>query len=204
MTSNPLPPIWTAYKTIRYSLKMSQKSFKAAHLVALLNHLDFIDKRGAESYYTIKQSKTELDDFTDLIDKPWAESYNAIKQSQTELDDLFVVALWATFERFIRDYLQLKAEKLKSVSPDTLAIPLYEHFHNEVESCSPDEILKMLKGTLSVDLLGYAIEIVKYRDWVVQGRNQPPAAQIEAKSTYDTLNEIINKLTHGSTNRHLR
>jgi len=141
MIYNPLPPIWTAYKTIQDCLKMSQKAIKGTHFIALLNKTDFMNKQSTESYKIIEESKTEL-------------------------DDLFVVALWATYERFMRDYLQVKGQKLEEVSPNSLANLMYEHFYTEVEYWKPYDMLEMLKDTVSPALLGHAKQIVKYRDWV--------------------------------------
>jgi hypothetical protein len=169
MIFNPLPPIWKAYQTISNCLKMAtEKPVQAAPLT----------------------------NDTELVDELPADSYHAIQQSHAELNDLFVLALWATFERCIRDYLQVKGDKLKTVLPTTLANPLYEHFYDEVEYWKPYDMLDMLKATLSSTLLGHARQIVKYRDWVAHGRTPKklPSAIIKPSEAYKTLNEIINTL----------
>ncbi len=104
MTSNPLPPIWRAYQTISNCLKANNKSAKVVPLA----------------------DDTEL-----VVSEPLADSRLSIQQGHAQLNDLFVLALWATFERCIRDYLQVKGDKLKTVSPATLAEPLYEHFGSD-------------------------------------------------------------------------
>lgn len=168
MTFNPLPPIWGAYQTISNCLKMNNKSVKVAPLT----------------------------EETEPVGELPADLYLSIQRSQAELDDLFVLALWATFERCIRDYLQVKGEKLKAVSPTTLAEPLYEHFYDEVEYWKPYDMLDMLKTTLSSTLLGHARQVVKYRDWVAHGKNPKklPSAMIKPSEAYKTLNGIVNTL----------
>ena len=55
-----------------------------------------------------------------------------IKQSEIDNKDLFILGLWASFERFVRDYLQQKSTALqKSMQPPTLADSFYEHLYLE-------------------------------------------------------------------------
>ncbi len=126
-----------------------------------------------------------------------------LRQSEEESQDLFILGLWATFERFLRTYLQHKGEAIKQhVQPFTLGDSLYRHFHKEAEYWKPVEILDFLKDSLFVttaekNQMGLAKQILEYRDWVAHGKNPnrlPSAKELKPKTAYDTLNEIINTL----------
>jgi len=82
------------------------------------------------------------------------------------LKELFVVSLWAAFERFLRNYLQHKGVLLTGITPIDLGEAVYNHFLAEVEYWKPDEILDFLKPNLlqhNPQLAGEAKTIYHYR-----------------------------------------
>jgi len=96
MSSNPLDPIWKAHQ-------ISIDCFEIAQEV-------------------IKQQKANL-----FTDSDWITAPNApqdIAQAIKESNDLFVLDLWARFERFVITYLQDKMTVLQQhIVPITLASP---------------------------------------------------------------------------------
>ncbi len=115
-----------------------------------------------------------------------------------EVEDLFVVALWAVFERFLRDYMEYKGNALKSVTPTDFGEELHMHFVKEVEYWKPQEMLDVLKRLPGADAcqLGEAKQIYEYRNWVAHGRNpcKPPSAIVMPNFAYNTLNAIVTLL----------
>jgi len=152
MNYNPLVPVWKAYQ-------VSVECFDIAH-------------------QTIKQNKTELFTDSDWPSQPNAKQY--IVEARQESNDLFVVGLWATFERFVISYLQEKGAVLQNISPIALANPVYEQFKREVEFWKSDDILNLLKEIPSINshLIGQAKTILRYRNWIAHGRDSDKAVKI--------------------------
>jgi len=125
------------------------------------------------------------------------EAEQLLKETIKESNDLFVLSLWANFERFVRDYLQKKGKKLQEISPPTLASSFYQHLYKELEYWKANDILNILKGLLTdKNLIGQAKQILEYRDWIAHGRNPDkyPSANITPKFAYNTLSEIVKQL----------
>lgn len=168
MDSNPLNLIWKAYQ-------VSTECFKIAQEV-------------------IKQQKAHL-----FTQSKWPTQPNAqqdIHQAAKESDELFVMDLWATFERFAITYLQNKGSVLQSIAPVNLANPVYEHFKREVEYWKPDNILDLLKEIPSIDknLVGQARAILRYRNWIAHGKDKQKASFVSAVSpsyAYQILNKMV-------------
>ncbi len=123
MNSNPLDPVWKAYQVSTECFKIARRAIKKQQ-VDLFNHSN------------------------------WPTEPNAsqdIAQARQESNDLFVVGLWATFERFVIRYLQSKGAVLQQIAPTALANPVYEQFKREVEFWKSDDILNLLKEIPSID-----------------------------------------------------
>jgi hypothetical protein len=98
--SNPLPNIWQAYKTAQYSFRIAKRAIKTNE----------------------PKTKQRLLQRTDIETETIIDAERLIEESKNESDALFVLALWAAFERFLRDYLQHKGTALlKNVTPSDLA-----------------------------------------------------------------------------------
>ena len=168
MDSNPLNPIWKAYQVSTDCFKITQE--------------------------VIKQQKADL-----FTESDWPNQPNArqdIRQAVKESDELFVMDLWATFERFAITYLQNKGNVLQNIVPTNLANPVYEHFKKEVEFWKSDDILNLLKEIPSIDknLIGQAKSILRYRNWIAHGKDSQKAAFVSAVSpayAHQILNEIV-------------
>jgi hypothetical protein len=123
-----------------------------------------------------------------------------LNNSLKEIEDLFVLNLWATFERWLRDYLQDKGDNLNITTPKKLGSQLYDHFTNEVEYWKPENMLDILKEGIFFDslqnkqLVGHAKQILNYRNWIAHGRNPkrlPKITNLVPSTAYRTLNTII-------------
>lgn len=189
LLKNPLPPLWASFQ-------MSENAFKVAkRVIRQPNVQNEVCQRELFKYQRHLLNHTPF---------PTLENAQAlIEQSETDSKDLFILGLWATFERFVRDYLQQKGTVLQqSMQPPTLANSFYQHLYKEVEYWKPADILDFLKDSLFLtvggkNLIGVAKQILEYRDWVAHGKNPhklPSAIYLKPKIVYETLNEIINTL----------
>jgi hypothetical protein len=171
---NPLLPLKQAYKTAHDSFTIAKRAIKTSE----------------------PQARQRLLQRTDLETTTISEAERVIVESYNEVNTLFVLALWATFERFLRDYLQYKGQALQQhLTPADFAQELYFHFHKEVEFWRPEEILEVLKLTLlksQAHLAGEAKNIYNYRNWVAHGRNpHKTVSAIAPKVAYTTLANIV-------------
>jgi hypothetical protein len=113
-----------------------------------------------------------------------------------EVESLLVLALWATFERFLRDYLQEKGTVLKQQALP-FANSLYELFENSVEWWKPADILALLKhspfpnSTLLGNCLDQAGRILEHRNNVAHANPKKRTTRCDLEDTYNALNEII-------------
>jgi len=176
---NPLPLIVEAFITTQESLKAVKQIVK--------NPSQF--------------PRSVLEKMPNLIASPVPKE--RINNSMKEIEDLFVLNLWATFERWLRDYLQDKGNTLKTTMPSGLGSQLYDHFTKEVEYWKPDDMLDIVKDGIFANsptnqqLVGHAKQILEYRNWIAHGRNSrraPTINNIVPSAAYQTLNTIITLL----------
>ncbi|RKZ53925.1 MAG: hypothetical protein DRR16_17595 [Candidatus Parabeggiatoa sp. nov. 3] len=173
MNSEPLIPIWEAYLVAVEALKVSKRVVTFSNKAKQALHS--LDDNEAEMSKRICFEKhklglnllnrcTVIDQVTDLT----------LINSSKVIDDLFVLSLWATFERYLIDFFQVKGEKIREILPSDLAEVYYEHLSREIEYWKPMEILDLLKRSLfkgNEQLIELAKDILKYRNWVAHGRN---------------------------------
>ncbi len=177
MNSNPLPPLLEIYETAQHSFKIAERATKTQE----------------------PKARQRLLQRTHLETPPVEEAIQMIEKSANETDALFVLAMWATFERFLRQELQTRGRCLCLNQPPVLGQALYEHFEKEVEFWKPGEILDVLKDSLfnqQTMLIGHAKQILAYRDWVAHGKNpnRPPPTDLKPLAAYKTLNDIVETL----------
>jgi hypothetical protein len=179
MNFNPLASPWELYKITKDGLKAIKRAVKTKNP---------IERQRLLQRSLIIAQDPNITDVDELA-----------KAAEQEIDELFVVGLWAAFERFLRSYLQTKGQLLMGITPTDLGEAIYSHFVEEVEYWKPDEILDFLKLNLlkqDATLAGDAKAIYHYRSWIVHGKsghkdNVNPSTPEKA---YDTLNEIIQLL----------
>ena len=114
-----------------------------------------------------------------------------------------MIALWAMFERFLRDYLQYKGEALRQhITPADLGDGMYLYFHKEVEFWRPEDILDFLKMSLlkpQPHLASEAQQVYNYRNWLAHGKSpQKNVSSVSPTNAYATLEKIVNILVANS------
>ncbi len=177
MNLNPLPQMLLVYKVTRDSFRIAERAIQTQNPTTRQRLLQ----------RTVVENQNIID--AKLI----------IQKSIKESDTLFVLNMWATFERFLRDDLQMRGQLLLNNQPPALGHSIYKHFEKEVEFWKPVEILDFLKDSLfqsKIALIGQAKQVLAYRDWVAHGKNtkNPPSTDIKPLAAYNTLNEIVETL----------
>jgi len=97
MKYNPLFSVWQSYQALQDCLEIAKVANK---------HPD------RENLFV------KANDFRLLS---YIDAKKAFEEGKKESEALFVLSLWATFERFIRTYLQEKGQKLQEILPSSLA-----------------------------------------------------------------------------------
>ncbi len=193
--NNPLPPLWETFQTLQDALRMANKAVSTVRLR--------VAEKPDCQHELFKYQQHLLNHNRALQIPEQSNAAKLIEDAQKENQDLFILGLWAAFERFLRSYLQHKGEALQqTVTPTTLANSLYQHFAKEVEYWRPAEMLDFLKDSLFAmaegrKLIGVAKQVLEYRDWVAHGKNPgklPAAPAIKPKDVYACLNEIVTTL----------
>lgn len=186
MNFNPLNPLWEEYKTTADGLMVFRRAVKTHQAIYRLRLLQrtFL----AEEVPTFLTADYPNDQSIHVVEKD-------VVSAQSRIEKLFVVGLWAEFERFLRTYLQNKGAVLKAVKPTGLGEAIYTHFSEEVEYWKPDEILDFLKWNVLTNnehLAGEAKDIYRYRSAIVHGK--PPDKKIYPNYAHAKLSGIISIL----------
>ncbi len=171
---NPLLPLKQLYETAQDSFTITKRAIKT----------------------TEPKARQRLLQRTDLETPTSSDAERVITDSEIAVNSLFVLALWAAFERFLRDYLQSKGQVLQQhLTPADLAEEMYSHFQTEVEFWRPEEILEFLKRSLLKNqphLAGEAKQIYHYRNWVAHGKHtQQSLSPLTPRAVYLTLTRIV-------------
>lgn len=184
--SNPLPAVYEVFRASQDALKVTEKALKSInrHNQDDVAHYQKSLLRGTVFYSSRTNSQ--------------------LRNELTELDNLFVIALWATFERFLREYLQLKVHHLQTgVTPADLGDVLYKHCRKEIEYWKPDDILDFFKKSIlksNPNIVGSAKQIYVYRNDLAHGKNRqqlderPIKIIVKPDWAYSVLNQITELL----------
>jgi hypothetical protein len=172
--SNPLQPVYSAYLTSRDCFKVFQRIVREQH-EGLISHTQFAN---------VADNDKRL----------------AISEASEQAADLVVLALFATFERFIIDHLQLANERLSVGYPTEYSQRLANKFRDEVEFWKLDSVLDLFKGEIDSALMGRAKQIKDYRDWIAhRNPKRTPAVQIEPDVAFEVLSKIIGQIRNKHT-----
>jgi len=128
---NPLVPIWGAYQAAEEALKISRRVVHFAdRTTETLNALsgNEAETEKAVAFAQYKAGKNFLNRIKVLNQTDTLNSL--LTQSAQEISDLFVLSLWATFERFVRYFLQEKGEKIREILPTDLREFYYRHVYH--------------------------------------------------------------------------
>ncbi|HVE09782.1 MAG TPA: hypothetical protein VNE00_21175 [Paraburkholderia sp.] len=150
----------------------------------------------------IRNPSKELIDRThfDAIDPATVDT--AVDIAAQQAADLAVLALFATFERFVIEHLQMANRLLAAGYPQQYSAKLAQKFENEVEYWKFGEVLNLFKGEVDPDLIGQVKQVKQYRDWIAhRNPKQPPAAVSNPEMAYDVLTRTIEQIqqTHMPT-----
>lgn len=172
-SDNPLDPVYKAFSVASDCFKVAMRTIQIQH-EELIRRTQFI---GA----TPEEANTALED--------------AAKQAA----DLAILALFATFERFVIEHLQAANRLLAAGFPQQYSTKVAEKFASEVEYWRFVEILDLFKGEVDPALIGQVKQIKQYRDWIAhQNPNRPTPTQATPETAFDVLTKMIEqiRLTH--------
>lgn len=174
--TNVLDPVIQSYFVTASSLSVWQK-------IKPLTHRDAFQKAG-------------------LPDIGPDETLKQIEKSREESKNLYVLCLWAVFERFLIDHAQNRFIHTIAGPAGSLPKAARDAAFNAVESCRTETILDILKAVVDPNLIGYAKQIKDYRDWVAhRNPKRLPDARIEPLSAYIGLSKIINIISQSQNGR---
>lgn len=141
MNSNPLPQMLLAYNMTKDSFRIAKRAIKTQEPI----------------------TRQRLLQRTCVETSPLIDAERMIEKSNQESDALFVLNMWATFERFIKNDLQKRGQILCNTHPHSLGKSIYKLLEKEIEFWKPGEILDCLKDSLfkdKADLIGHARQIL--------------------------------------------
>ena len=148
---------------------------------------------------TIQVQHEELIRRTQFIGATEQEASAVLQDAAKQAADLAILALFATFERFVIEHLQTANRLLAEGYPQHYSAKLAEKFESEVEYWRFGEILNLFKGEVDADLIGQVKQIKQYRDWIAhQNPNKPTPTQATPETAFDVLTRMIEqiRLTH--------
>ena len=95
-----------------------------------------------------------------------------IETAEQQVSGLTVLALFASFERFLIEHLQTANRLLAAGYPPAYTAQLAKKFEGEVERWRFDAILGLFKHDVDPVLISEIMKIKRYRDWIA---HQNPA-----------------------------
>ncbi|MCP3020392.1 hypothetical protein [Cupriavidus basilensis] len=168
-SDNPLEPVYKAFL-------VSRDSFKVAMRTVREQHEPFIRR-------------------TQFVGATPEEAQAALEQASQQASDLAVLALFATFERYVIEHLQTANERLAAGHPTEYSRKLAEKFKAEVEYWRFEEILDLFKPELDADQVGQVKQIKKYRDWIAhRNTNKPVPTQATPETAFDVLSKLTDQI----------
>jgi hypothetical protein len=168
--SNPLDPIWDAYETARFALKVVRRCVTVTG----------IDKARALSN-------------TRFHGLPEQQCIDLVDVAQTELDDSVILSLYATFEARLRDHVSKHATLLHAAqqpSPD-FGVALAVSFSNYCDANRMDDLTDLFVAVVGQAIIAQIGNIRTYRHWLAHGRRwaQPPT--VSPVFAYQTLTAFL-------------
>jgi hypothetical protein len=167
--NNPLDPVYKAFS-------VASDCFRVAPRTIQIQHEELIGR-------------------TQFIGAPPEEANMALENAEKQAADLAILALFATFERFVIEHLQTANRLLATGYPQQYSNRLAEKFESEVEYWRFVEILDLFKGEVDSDLIGKVKQIKRYRDWIAhQNPNKPTPTQAAPETAFDVLTKMIEQI----------
>jgi hypothetical protein len=197
MNSNPLAPVWEAYLLLKDAIKVSKRVMAFSHQATTTLQTLGTNNTAEMKQQTFEKHKLGLT-FLNHCQLLSQASESMVQPSVGLLEDLFVLSLWATFERYFRNFLQTKGEKVRELLPADLGVAFYQHLYKEIEYWKPEEMLEILKLSLfkgQGEKIGLVKEVLYYRNWIAHGKNpHHRPSLITPRLAYDRLHDMMTVL----------
>ena len=123
-----------------------------------------------------------------------SEVAHMTESANREHADLIVLALFAGFERQLRNEILNKSSKLQEIVPNALGERMSVLAKKEIERWRISEIIDLFDFAVDGNVRGRMKQILEYRNWIAHGKNPdelPAARTTEPKTTYDTIVDFI-------------
>ena len=127
------------------------------------------------------------------------EANQKLENAGKEFSDLTVLALFASFERRLRDEISIKSSKLQEIIPAELGNRINELAQKEIKRWQIIEIIDLFDFAVDGSVRGKMKQILEYRNWIAHGKNPgklPSIRNVEPKTTYETIAVFINQINH--------
>jgi hypothetical protein len=168
-TNNPLEPIHDAFTVANDCFKVARR--------------------------TIARQHGELLERTQFVGATLEEATSALDSAVEQASDLVILALFATFERWVIEHLQ-DAKQLISVGyPASYSAKLASKFEDAVEWWRIEEILGLFEVEVDEQLIMRAKQIKKYRDWIAhRNARKPTPPKATPEVAFEVLTDIIEQI----------
>lgn len=146
---------------------------------------------------SITRNMSWLHNRTIFEDLQLSEVGHLADTANRELADLIVLALFANFERQLRDEILNKSSKLQEVVPTALGERMDVLAKKEIERWRTDEIIDLFDFAVDGNIRGRMKQVLEYRNWIAHGKNPdklPASKTTEPKTTYDTIVNFITQI----------
>jgi hypothetical protein len=167
-----------------------------------------------ENYLTVKDSirvtrrsvakeVSKLHDRTIFEDMKFTEVNQMMESAGKELADLIILALFASFERQLRNEILDKSSKLQEIVPNALGERLNLLAQREIERWRIREIIDLFDFAVDRDIRGKMKQILEYRNWIAHGKNPdllPSVRTADPKTVYETIIGFISRIKGFYTN----
>lgn len=168
-SENPLEPVYKAFSVASDCFRVATRSIQTQH--------------------------EELIRRTQFIGATPENANAALEAAAKQAADLAVLALFATFERFVIEHLQTANRLLAAGHPQQYSAKLAAKFESEVEYWRFAEVLDLFKGEVDPELIGQVKQIKQYRDWIAhQNPNKPTPTQATPETAFGVLSMVIEQI----------
>ncbi|MFK4448504.1 hypothetical protein ABH944_008528 [Caballeronia udeis] len=173
--TNPLEPIHDAFIVANDCFKVARRSI-------------------------VKQQE-DLLHRTQFVGATLEEATSALASAAEQASDLAILALFATFERWVIEHLQNAKGLIAAGYPASYSAKLASKFEDAVEWWKIDETLGLFEVEVDAQLIMRAKQIKKYRDWIAhRNPRKPTPPKATPEVAFEVLTDIIEQIqaTHTS------
>lgn len=132
-------------------------------------------------------------------------SKSDFEESRRQIDDLYVIAMWAIFERRVIEALLATIEVRTEIGQEEFRKAIEDYLPGKVEFWRFEEILDLFKKRTGIkgEIIGTAKPIKMYRDWLVhRNPKKDPATsetqQILPDKAYIDLTAILEAIHYAT------